>query len=335
VDYAASYAPYSCTTSPWNVRISTNPTYASNSAAVIASEFAGGNTQPVRDEEAGPYDYGHPVYFASTSDPLVKLACTAYCNHTDNGGYPATAYLPAKARPAGGTDAHLAVVQPNGTEIDMWATTQPSSSWTSGSTVTAQAIANCGNFESGSGFTPTGPAATAGGACLGAGLLRATELASGTIDHALFVVGQCAVGAQYPAYAGASTSQCTSGTGPPLGGRLWYDVPDATTNANTSLAGWEKAILNALHDYGGYLEDDISGGASVSGIGFLAESGEPAAAFGQTDPFAALVADGWSSITISGALQLRYVGANPWQPSGVSFASHLHWLAPCSAQRSC
>jgi len=334
VEYTALWAPYGCS-SPWNQHVSANPTYASYSSSVIATEFGGGNTQPVRDQEAGPYDYGHPIYYASASDPLVTLHCTSYCNRTDNGGYPATAHIPALARPAGGSDAHMAVIQPDGTEIDLWATTTPSGNWTAGSTLTAQAIANCGSFTAGSGFVPTGPAATAGGACLASGLLRADELLAGSIDHALFLISQCAVGWQYPAFPNASTDTCTSGTGPALGARLWYDVPDATTNTNANLKPWEKAILNALHDYGGYLEDDTSGGANASGIAFLAESGMASAMFGQTDPFAALAAQGWSGISIPGALQTRWVGADPWQPSGVNLAAHLHWLDPCSAKGSC
>jgi hypothetical protein len=335
LEYAAGWAPYSCTSSPWNQHVSSNPTYASYSSSVIATEFGSGNTQPVRDQEAGQYDYGHPIYYASGSDPVVTLRCTNYCNHTDNGGYPATAHVPALARPAGGSDAHMTVIQPDGTEIDMWATTTPSGNWTTGSTVTAQAIANCGSFLSGSGFTPTGPAATAGGACLGAGLLRANELLAGSINHALFLITQCAVNWQYPAFANASTDTCTSGQGPALGGRLWYDVADATTNANTALKPWEKAILNALHDYGGYLMDDIGGAANVSGIAFLAESGEESLMFGQLDPFAALAGQGWSGGSLSGALQTRWLGADPWHPSGVDFVSHLHWLDPCSARSAC
>lgn len=335
VEYAAGWTPYACASSPWNQMVSANPTYASFSASVIASEFGSPNAQPVRSEEAGPYDYGHPVYFAHAGDPVVTLHCTQYCNHVDNGGMPATIAVPAAARPAGGTDAHLAVVQPDGTEIDMWAVSQPSGKWTNGSTITAQAIVNCGSFISGSGFVTTGPAATAGGACLGAGLLRAAELNAGVIDHALFLISQCTTGWQYPAYPNAATDDCSGGTGPALGARLWYDVPDATTNANAALRPWEKAILNALHDYGGYLEDDVSGGAGASGIGFLAESGEAAYAFGQLDPFASLTAQGWSAVNVSGALGTRYIGADAWNPSGVNFAAHLHWLDPCSARNAC
>ena len=170
---------------------------------------------------------------------------------------------------------------------------------------------------------------------MSAGLLRANELASGHINHALFLATQCANGSQYPAFAGAMTDPCTGGSGPPLGGRLWYDVPDATTNANNALKPWEKAILNALHDYGGYLEDDIGGAAHVSGIGFAAESGEGSYAYGTVDPFAQMTSQGWSPITISGATQQRYSGADPWTPSGVNFAAHFHWLSACSAQQTC
>jgi hypothetical protein len=334
-NYTTTWTPYNCLTSPWNVRVSSNPRIASYSAAQIALQFSRGNTQPVRSQEAGRYDYGHPVYYAAASDPVVNLRCLSYCNRTDNGGIPATFRIPARARPAQGGDAHMAVVQPDGTEIDLWATATPSTNWTAGATVTAIAAANCGNYVTGSGFTAAGPAATAGGACLGAGSLRANELLSGSINHALFLITQCANGWQYPAFANATTDRCTGGSGPPLGGRLWYDVPTETTNANPNLKPWEKAILNALHDYGGYLQDDIGGADHVSGIAFLAESGQAAMSFGLPDPFAALFSQGWLSIPINGAFSLRYIGADPWRPAGVDFAGHFHWLDACSAQATC
>lgn len=333
-DYPASWTPYNCATSIWNQRVSEHPVIAPYSRAVIATEFANGNTSPVRGNEAGQWDYAHPVYFASHNDPVVKLRCTRYCNHVENGGIPAFMQIPAVARPAGGDDAHLAVVQPDGTEIDFWATTQPTKPWERGDTIEAQAIVNCGNFTSGLGTVIIGPAATAGGACLGAGVLRASELADGRINHALFLTIQCATGTVYPAYPGASTGQCKNGSGPPLGGRLWYDVSDASTNANPRLKPWEKAILNALHDYGGYVED-ASGGNGVSGIGFLSESGEESFAFHQPDPYQRLIAQGWQAIRVSGSLGLRYIGAAPWNPPDVDCVAHMHWLAPCSARRTC
>ena len=210
VEWPTSFTPFS-SGSPWNTVVSGNPTIASYSASVIAAEFGSGNNQPVRDQEAGIYDYGHPIYYAATTDPVINVACNMYCPST----YPKTMYMPAKARPALGGDAHMAVVQPDGTEIDMWATygtpggRPQTRNWQAGDSVTAGNVTSCGNFFSGTGVVAAGPAATAGGGCLSAGLLRANELASGHINHALFMATQCANGSQYPAFAGAVTDPCT------------------------------------------------------------------------------------------------------------------------------
>lgn len=349
VEYAAGWRPYDCRTSPWNRRVSAHPRIAAYSARVIAGEFARGDTQPVRDMEAGAWDYGHPIYYAGPSDPLVNVNCDpkAYagakgndtCDTADNGGLPARIRIPARARPAGGTDAHMIVIQPNGVEIDFWDARAPSGNWgTPGNmTIAAGGGASCGDWRTSSGWDPAnnGWPQTAGGACLAGGLLRANELLAGHIDHALAIVLQCAIGVQYPAFPGATTDNCTSGVGPPLGGRLWYDVPDTVTGANPNLRPWERAILDALHDYGGYLMDDVQGGSAVSGMAFLAASGEPAFAFARPDPFAALAAQGWTSRRVDGSFTLRWIGADPWRPSGVDFLRHLHWLAACSAQGSC
>ena len=166
VEWPTSFTPFS-SNSPWNTPVSANPTYAANSAAVISAEFGSGNNQPVRDQEAGVYDYGHPIYYAATTDPVINVACNQYCPSN----YPRTMYMPAKARPALGSDAHIAVVQPDGTEVDMWATygtLRPSSNaqLASCDTVTAGSVLSCGNFFSGTGFAATAPAATAGGGCV-------------------------------------------------------------------------------------------------------------------------------------------------------------------------
>lgn len=313
-------------TSPWNRPISANPTIASYSAAVIAGQFRSGNTQPVRNQEAGVWDYGHPVFFAAAADPVVKLVCNQFCSP----GYPTSARIPPKARPAGGSDAHMAVVQPDGTEIDFWALYGlPGHDWQAGDTATAGNVSACGSYASGSGFA-TVIGATAGEACLGAGIITAGDLLAGRIDHALFLVLQCAIGTQYPTPSSASTDPCTGGVGPPLGGRLWYDQV-----APTSLKPWEQAILNALHTYGGYLMDDIGGGAGVSGVAFMAVSGEQTYAFGLPNPFAGLSAQGWASISVPGALELRWLGSDPWNPAAAGFAQHMRWLDACSARNTC
>ena len=343
-DYATSFTPYA-SGSVWNMPVSGSPAYLANSASIVAAQFpGGGNPNPVRATEAGQYDYSHPRYFASSSDPLVNVNCTMYCGTPDNGGVPAKINVPAQARPALGGDAHFDVVQPNGNELSMWLARQPSGNWTNGSTLSTAVIANCGSYATGAGWLTVGPGPTAAGYCDDAGVVTAAELIAGRINHALFVVGQCAVGAQYPTEGYVGTNQCSSGVGPPLGAREWYDVPCATTQANAALRPWEKAILCALNQYGAYFGDTNGGGGSyfTGGVQPMVESEEPWYAYngpGYVSPFAPLAAQGWSKITIPGAIGsssgTRWVGADPWQPSGVNFAAHIHWLAPCSARGTC
>jgi hypothetical protein len=340
-DYPLGFTPYN-SSSPFNSRVSANPTFLATSAQIVAAQFPNNqNSQTIRANEAGVYDYGHPRFIAAATDPVVSIKCTLYCGAPDNGGIPATIHIPAIARPAGGADSHMDIVQPDGTEITMWGVTKPASNWTAGATLSASNIANCGSIVNGTGWLSVGPGPTAAGYCTNAGIITAAELIAGQINHAIIITGQCAVGAQYPSENGASTQQCTSGIGPPLGGREWYDVPCATTQANTGLQPWEKAILCALNQYGGYMGDNGGGGQYFTGTGAGLEDEEPWYDFdgpNYTSPFAPLAAQGWTTIKVQSygsQTGTRWVGASPWNPSGVNFAAHIHWLAPCSAQGTC
>jgi hypothetical protein len=264
--------------------------------------------------------------------------------------------IPALARAAesngnGAGDSHIAVVQPNGIEDDLYCWNsgstptcdQPSggiaANWTAGAVLgPASGGDACGNFFTGAGQLPasTSGNTTAGGACEGAGVLSPQQLIAGHINHALFLITNCANGNVYPAETGSNTDRC-SGTGPALGARLWYDVPDATTEADAALHPWEKAILEALHDYGGYVMDDVNGGAIGQGVQFVPESEEPAYRYGSGDQWSGLAAQGWSSAAIPGAPSgyLRWTGADPWTPGGVNLNAHLHVLNVCVTQGSC
>ncbi len=356
IDYPTSFRPYA-PASPWNLHVSKSPTYASYSATVISNEFGSANRVPIWGVEAGQYDYAHPIFYASNSDPVVKAACSKYCwSRGPALAPPPKIRIPAAARPAEGADAHMTVIQPDGTEIDFWAlcgtpggrcsyphNVPQTRNWHSGDTATAGNVANCGNFITGSGWMPGGPGSTASGACLAGGLVRPNELLAGHINHALALVLACGVGASvYPAQGNTQPdSICSSGIGVPFGARLWYDVPDATTNANGALARWEKALLNALHDYGGYAMDTVNGGSSNVGIQFIYESSEAGFDYsGNRSLFwQPLATQGWSGNTIGniqpGVNATRWTGSAGWNPSGVNFAAHMHWLAPCSARGTC
>jgi len=59
--------------SPFNTQISANPTFLPNSAAIVAAQFPDGlNTQTIRANEAGVYDYNHPRFVAAAACPVQR-----------------------------------------------------------------------------------------------------------------------------------------------------------------------------------------------------------------------------------------------------------------------
>ena len=325
----------------------TNPILYANSDTIIKNVENNDRGPDVTTSEYGPgYADGHPIVFASRSDPVVKVKCTRYCS---NPRIPTTIHIPAKARPAAAGDGHLGVVQPDGTEIDFWAVTpnQPQyvSDWTSGATLTAQGAANCGNFYTGPGSVYA--ATTVGGACLAAGVVHFNELISGSIKHALFMTTSCfqANTFVYPATQNGDVN-CTAAPNAPLGAHIWLDLSDAQVNA-LPLVAWEKTLLRAMHDYGGYLMD--SGGSPTPyANGFTAfahvEDDAQYVAFGKSSPWAAWArSQGWNPRPIPPA-SAGYIWAtrwispsSPWNPlaSVGGWARHLHVVDPCYAKGVC
>ncbi|HEV3157838.1 MAG TPA: hypothetical protein VGZ00_10870 [Candidatus Baltobacteraceae bacterium] len=303
-----------------------------NSSAIVALAYSAGSGPTIRTQEAGQYDVWHPIYFALASDPLVNTKCTLYCNGIST---PATIHIPAKARAAQGSDHHLGVVQPDGTEIDFWLVSDIGRDWKTGDTVTYGGGGNCNNFLSGPGIGSN--EATLGGACLASGIVRATEMQAQAINHALFLVTGCLdPGANSYVYPATQAGQHCTGPGPnPYDGmRVQLDLTDAQINA-LSVTAWEKTILHALHDYGGYLMDTGGGDMPHTDglVGVMFESPEPYAAYGNAVPLDAWAQSvGWQAITIAGA-GTRYIGADPWTP--LNWAQHLRIVDPCYAMGTC
>ena len=347
VAWPASFRPYGAS-SFWNRPMSnlTSPILYANSDTIIKNVEANDPGPDVTTSEYGAgYADGHPIVFASSSDPVVNVKCTLYCS---NPNIPATIHLPAKARPASAGDGHLGVVQPDGTEVDFWAVSpnQPQyvSDWTNGATISAAGAAGCGNFYTGPGSTIY--ATTVGGACLAAGVVRYNEIVSGTINHALFMTTSCfqANTYVYPATQNGDVN-CT-GTNAPLGAHIWLDLSDAQVNA-LPLAAWEKTLLRAMHNYGGYLMD--SGGSPTQyANGYTAfahiEDDGQYSAFGNASPWAAWAqSQGWNPTAIPAASAgyisaTRWISPNsPWNPlaSVGGWAQHLHVVDPCYAQGAC
>jgi hypothetical protein len=173
-------------TSPWNMPLGSNATYASSSTL---TEYSGGIN--------ADNDYDEPVYVATSSDPLVTVN-TLHIN------------IPSDAQPAAGTDHTMVIISPDHhTAYEGWDwQSNGSGGWTVGYLVT----------ESLSGDGLEGPRA-AYASFLG-GLIRNYDVDQGAIQHALAIAidyRQLEVGPVWPAssqdsFAVCPQTDCYSGT---------------------------------------------------------------------------------------------------------------------------
>lgn len=285
--------PYS-DLSPFNQPVPASPTVVGSSSQLVAGalQWSGGKPSALSTSRPASSDWSHPVYFARSTDPLLTIE--AGTNYKLTG---VEIHVPAGARAAGGGDGHMAIVQPDGWEYDFWKA-KPDG------LLLPAAIAYRQRYDGLGIVTPAmlksdpllgGTTASYFG--LHAGMIRASELAAGRIDHALFLVikagttstsfvpGTLAPGANgrggagasvYPAFKGDSVS---SGTLPPMGARFWLAMTPAEIDATTA-PSWEKTVAKAVATYGAYMGD--TGGA---GFSFMAESSLMYTSLGKPDPF--------------------------------------------------
>lgn len=307
----ACWRPFSGT-SPFNTPLPSAPALAPNSATVQQHMVQYGWSL---DGSSSGFtlsgDGSRPVYFASPSDPVMTVHCTdqdgpGTCqgvNGIDVNG--AQINVPAGARPAGNTDAHMTVIETaTGTEYDFWHTS------VSGSTLTAGAGAEVSvNTTDG-----TGSAGDAADFALTAGLLRPAELASGQIDHALVITVPCTnatgrtVGYTYPAragwgqYCGQYWSE-DAASAPMLGQRFQLDMTDAQIAASGAPA-WEQTIMTALAHYGAYIED-TNGSWRYEGMDILTQAPASWTDLGQADQWASVIgALGGSNSTLHSSVPI-------------------------------
>jgi len=254
----------------------------SNSAAIVKASLQWGTPGNLVASADSSGDFGHPTYYSQPSDPVFTLRSTNPNSAVEGMRIP----IPDDARPAGGGDGHMTVVTPDGWEYDFW---QVTSKPAGGGVL----VFNGGGRTriDGDGLGSFGTAALFGNL---AGMIRAPELISGHIDHALFLTVKCTamntsfgygtVAAQgsgnsayvYPAMHGGSG--CSDPNLPPLGARFRLNMSDAQIQA-LAVPGWKKTILTALAHYGGYVGD--TGGP---GFAFMFESSTTYTAFGAQDP---------------------------------------------------
>jgi hypothetical protein len=301
-------------TSPFNQPLPAHPRVAARSTAIVRRILGFGLPQNLVIGTAGaPDDFGHPVYYARRSDPRFTLRCLGRFGRCPLDGR--RVRIPAKARPATGSDAHMAVIdQQTGAEYDLYEVTSQHDGVVSFTFGGSTSIAGTG----------LGAGATASGFGLLAGTIRAAELERGVINHALFMTALCDSGRAVPP-AIKSGRPCSAigrpnRDAPPMGTRLQLAVDRRTIEA-LPVPWWTRAILRAMRRYGVFLGD--TGGSSW---GLQLESGATYTSFGYPDPL----------VTFA-----RRVGLPRHDDRHVLALSHavdwrrLRVIAPCVTLRRC
>ena len=339
-EWPSNFRPYG-PESMWNRAMPADriPRFLPDSDAIVRLGEQNAPGRPVRIGAWGSgWDEGHPIVFASTTDPLVVPHCRVYCNPV----YLTKRFrIPARARPGDGGDHHLGIVQPDGTEIDLWAIVQPNptADWKAGDTLSYGGGNYCGNFFSGPGFGRE--TSTVGGGCLAAGIIRAAELRDGSIRHALVTAIDCgAASFVFPASQATDTVCTAPGPHVPNGAHLWLDLSDEQVE-HLAVEQWEKTVLRALHHYGAYVEDTTTHGARNANGLFVPifEDDAQYAPFGVESPILRWArAQRWQPVRVPGRSgeyhdTTWYRFTEHWKP--VDWAAHLHIVDPCYAEGNC
>jgi hypothetical protein len=316
--------------SVWNVRIPANPKLNPNSAAIVNTfvNWSPGNTFRTLYTLSSQFVDSHPYFFSTNGDPGYTITASSCPSGRELIPPGTVVHIPTVARPAGGVDGHLAIIdQTAGKEYDFYEF--PRGGISGGG--------NLPNNNSGCSWGDLNGPGIARGVRTGAntfnttegwfanfaGEIRGDELAAGVINHALFVVTPCTNG-DLGVYPGDTNNgpwfPCSnlgqSNTNAPSGGALlWLDYTDAQIAAS-GWPTWQKAIATAVAHYGAYVGDN--GG----GPNFQFAADETYSVYGQTSPV----------VGVAQAAGIGFISANqsyPFNPSAIDWAHHLHVVDPC------
>jgi hypothetical protein len=272
-----SYAPASA----FNRPIPANPRLVANSSQIVHRITSWGPPASFEAGAAGTAeDWSRPVYFARFTDPVYWIHQSGWANPDIEGR---RIHIPAGAMPAGGGDASFSVVGPyRRWEYDFWDAKAPSGY----GGIFKASFGKRGRWWHGSALGmnryPYRGGTTAAGFSNQAGLIRASEMRSGAINHALFISVRCHYGHIWPADSVGTHGQCADRRGAPaMGQHLWLDMSPAQINA-LAVPAWQKVILRAMATYGMYVGDD--GGAPWA---LQFESADNYTSFGEPDPWVA------------------------------------------------
>jgi hypothetical protein len=310
----ACWRPYS-DDSPFNQRLGRDPRLHPNSEAIVRRLTGWGAPAELRAGVSDTSsDWQHPTYFPDRDDPQFEVHCTEDWGTCEPEGM--RVRIPDRARPAGGSDGHLTVVdQESGWEYDFWQVRRKPRGG-------GRLVVSWGGITriDGDGLGSDANAAHYG---LLAGSIRAEEMARGRIDHALFMLVRCDSGRKvYPAQG--LGLRCDDPAGAPAQGmRFQLDLSPARIDA-LPLPAWRKTILRAMSEYGLYVGDTTGG--TPWNIWF--ESGSTYTSFGRPDPMVAFARRAGIPRSSDGRYYFDWA-------DGIDWRRHLRLVDPCVAERGC
>jgi hypothetical protein len=225
-----------------NQPVAGSPALASNSAAMVTAAITSAGSSANFSNNA---DWGVPIMTADPQSSSYNVGCQYYyCDHSF-----ADMHIPTSAQPNTGSDGHLVVLQPDGSELDLWGGQHTSTGWTSGSRWVESASGPANNCAT---QTACGGADVANFA-LAAGLVRPEEIAQGHIDHALAITTPDTRQGYIACPATNSDGKHTDPNALPIGAHI--QLNPSINVANLNIPSWQKVIATALQKYGAYVTD--------------------------------------------------------------------------------
>lgn len=242
--------------SPWNMPVGTNVELDPNSNGMV-NNLVNGNHVPTL------FQYGMPIYVSTASDPLYTVPDDDRTFMANN-----PFHIPNTAAPSPGTDKWMFVYDSTKHMLfEMWEANKSGNTWT----------AQAGNVFSltGDGVHQIDGTQTGGnGASYFGGVIRASEIQRGYINHALSL-GTAYTAATWRYPMSRSDGHGTDANDLPMGARLQLD-PSVNCEALPHASVGEKLVCQALQTYGGYIRDTAGPGVALS-IYFEGEDlGDPA-----------------------------------------------------------
>ncbi len=318
----ACWRPYA-DTSPFNRGVGASPADAPRSDAIVERTMTFGTGGPVFTGGIADttHDYGHPIYYPQPSDPVYTVHCRKWTSNCELHGVPVR--IPAQARAAGGSDAHMTVIdQSTGWEYDMWETESLPPNG-------GDLYIGVGGMTriDGDGLSSNATAAHFG---LAAGVIRVEELEAGQINHALAIAVKCTNGTYvWPAEGPGTGSTCSSmglsnENAPAMGQHFYLAMSDAEIDA-LAIPAWNKTVLRAIARYGMFVGDT---GSSYRGWSIGIESGSTYTSFELTDK--------WVTLAQSYGIPQNSYGTYDFDlRKAVDWQSRLRVADPCVSHRSC